>query len=110
MASNIVEFFGYAPTDGSPAAKRARHNRECPFAGGPCTKTLSDGEISGACTLKPKNSGPVICCPVRLYAKKHQILHDIARVAFGRAIQLLPAESVGKQTGECIAVFGKRWG
>jgi hypothetical protein len=110
MASNIIEFFGYAPRDTSPAAIQARANRQCPFLGAQCTKTLSDGEISGACTLKPKTGGPVICCPIRLYAKKYQILNDIARVAFGPGIPLLPANAITERTGECIAVFGKRWG
>lgn len=110
MASNIIEFFGYAPQDESAAAKEARKQRACPFAGRECVKTLNDGEISGACTLKAKTSGPVICCPIRLYAKNYEILRDIARVAFGPAIPLLPANAVGKQTGECIAVFGKGWG
>lgn len=110
MASNIIEFFGFSPQDNSAAAKHARAKKECPFLGAQCTKTLSDGEISGACTLKPKTAGPVICCPVRLYAKNYQILHDIARVAFGREIPLLPGNAINKRKGECIAVFGKGWG
>ena len=110
MASNITEFFGYAPRDASSAAKQARAKRQCPFLDAQCTKTLSDGEISGACTLKPKTGGPVICCPIRLYAKKYKILHDIARVAFGPGIPLLPATAITQRTGECVAVFGKRWG
>lgn len=77
---------------------------------GPASKTLSDGEISGACTLKPKNGGPVICCPIRLYADNYEILHDIARVAFGPVIPLLPANAITRESGECIVVFGKGWG
>ena len=73
-------------------------------------KTLSDGLISGACTLKPMNGGPVICCPIRLYANNYEILHDVARVAFGPAIPLLPASGISAETGECVAVFGKGWG
>ena len=34
MASNIVEFFGYSPTDASPAAKQARADKQCPFVPG----------------------------------------------------------------------------
>jgi hypothetical protein len=73
-------------------------------------KTLNDGEISGACTLKAKNGGPVICCPIRLYAKNYQILRDVARTAFGPVIPLLPATAITKESGECVAVFGKGWG
>lgn len=110
MASNIIEFFGFSPEDKSPAAQRARSQKECPFAGVTCTKTLNDGEVSGACTLKPKNAGPVICCPVRLYANHHEILRDVAHIAFGPVIPLVAASAITKETGECVAVFGKGWG
>jgi len=110
MASRIVEFFGYDPKDRSPAAAEARANLQCPFLDRQCVKTLSDGLISGACTLKPTNAGPVICCPIRLYAKNYEILRDVARVAFGPAIPLLSARAITGQTGECVAVFGKGWG
>ena len=110
MASKIVEFFGYNPEDRSAAAVQARAKRECPFLGRQCVKTLNDGEISGACTLKPMNGGPVICCPIRLYAKNYEILRDVARIAFGPAVPLLPANAITDKTGECVAVFGKGWG
>ncbi len=110
MASRIIEFFGYDPEDRSPGAVEARARLQCPFLGRKCVKTLSDGLISGACTLKPMNAGPVICCPIRLYAKNYEILRDVARVAFGPEIPLLSARSITGQTGECVAVFGKGWG
>lgn len=110
MASNIIEFFGYAPQDRSPVAVQGRAQRHCPFLQQQCVKTLSDGEISGACTLKSKNGGPVICCPIRLYAKNYEILRDIARVAFGAVTPLMPANAITKESGECVAVFGKGWG
>jgi Restriction endonuclease NotI len=109
MASNIIEFFGYDPHDNSPAAKQARKQKHCPILGSQCTKTLSDGEISGACTLKPKKSGPVICCPIRLYAKNYRILNEVVDVAFGTGIPLVPANKITKG-GDCVAVFGKGWG
>jgi hypothetical protein len=60
-------------------------------------------------------SGPVICCPVRLYANHYQILKDVATQAFGGDIDLLTAGDVSgyraKNPGKsAIAVFGKRWG
>lgn len=109
MASNIVEFFGYAPDDQSSLAKSARKNRYCPFLDRQCTKTLNDGEISGACTLKPKTSGPVICCPIRLYANEYTILRDIAAIAFGAGIPLALGERASLRKN-CVAVFGKGWG
>ncbi len=110
MASKIIEFFGYDPGDRSHAATEARKNLRCPFLGKQCVKSLSDGLISGACTLKPKNGGPVICCPIRLYAGNYAILGDVARIAFGPVIPLVPANAITDLTGECIAVFGKGWG
>jgi hypothetical protein len=110
MASRIIEFFGYSPDDTSHEAVQARTNRLCPFSGSTCSKTLSDGEISGACTLKPATSGPVICCPIRLYADNYRILGDVAQTAFRAAIPLLPASKIAQRQGECVAVFGKGWG
>ncbi len=110
MASRIIEFFGYNPEDRSPVAARGRETLQCPFLGRRCVKTLSDGLISGACTLKPATGGPVICCPIRLYANNYQILRDVARIAFGPALPLVAANSVRAAAGESIAVFGKGWG
>lgn len=115
MASNITELFGYSPADKSPAAQKARKSLECPFLRQTCTKTLNDGTISGVCTIKPMTSGPVICCPVRLYANDYQILKDVAVQAFGGGIDLMTASDAAayraKNPGRAsIAVFGKRWG
>src|SRR5271163_1449214 len=115
MASNITELFGYSPSDQSLAAQKTRKTLECPFLGQTCTKTLNDGTISGVCTIKPMTSGPVICCPVRLYANGYQILKDVAVQAFGAGIDLMPAIDMAgyrvKNPGTpAIAVFGKRWG
>ena len=115
MASNIIELFGYNPRDTSPAAQEARRELHCPFLGQTCTKTLNDGTISGMCTLKPMTSGPVICCPVRLYANHYQILKDVAEQAFGGGIELVAGIDLKRYRAEhagnsAIAVFGKRWG
>ncbi|HWE85106.1 MAG TPA: NotI family restriction endonuclease [Terracidiphilus sp.] len=109
-APKIIEFFGFSPQDHSKAAVQAREDLQCPFLQQKCTKTLSRGEISGACTLTSKIGGPVICCPNRLYAEKYEILRDIARIAFGPVLPLLAASSITDKSGECIAVFGKGWG
>lgn len=115
MASTITELFGYSPTDQSPAAKQARKSLECPFLRQTCVKTLSDGTISGMCTLKPKTSGHVICCPIRLYANDYQVLKDVAVQVFGSGIELVTGSNIAeyrvKNSGKpAIAVFGKRWG
>lgn len=114
MASNIVEFFGYSPGDASREASLARREKRCPFIQDICQKTLSDGAISGVCTLKPKTSGPVICCPYRLYAEDYRILSDVAKTAFGGEVALFPgkaAKTAKAAVGTIkVAVFGKRWG
>lgn len=114
MASNIVEFFGYSPGDASREATTARAEKRCPFIGDTCKKTLSDGAISGVCTLKPKTSGPVICCPFRLYAEDYRVLADVAKVAFGGEVELFPGNSAKAKNVASgaikVAVFGKRWG
>lgn len=115
MASKIVEFFGYAPSDRSAEARLARETKACPFVGGTCSKMLRDRSRSGACTLMPARGKPVICCPNRLYAQDYIILKDVAQVAFGPNVELVPGNSVSTSGSSCseivkVAVFGKRWG
>lgn len=114
MAGTVWEFFGYRSTDKSTAAIAAASAGECPFLGSTCVKTLNDRVISGVCAIKPVTTGPVICCPVRLYADNYQILRDVAAQAFGAGFPLEPgrtAVATARRTGEpAVAVFGKRWG
>jgi hypothetical protein len=115
MASNIVELFGYAPGDSSSAASLRRDKLECPFLEHTCVKKLGGSVVSGVCTLKPKKDGPVICCPVRLYADDYKILKEIAAQAFGPDLDLVSgAESGAYRAGSpgkaVVAVFGKGWG
>lgn len=59
-------------------------------------------------------SGPVICCPIRLYADNYKLLQDVTMKAFGLDRELVPgrlAINCVKQSHQsCIAVFGKGWG
>ena len=114
MGTRITELFGYSPADNTAAASSARAQRRCPFIGATCEKTLSDGEISGVCSLKPMRGQEVICCPNRLYASDYQILKDVADIAFGTGSKLIRggnARTTAVQPGEFrVAVFGKRWG
>jgi hypothetical protein len=73
---------------------------------------LNDGTISGVCTVKQVNSGPIICCPVRLYAADYQILLDIAVEVFGKGVRLRLGSHTPEMLhdGRSVAVFGKRWG
>jgi len=114
MATNIVEFFGFDPADRSQAAQSARRTETCPFIASRCTKTLNDGIVSGVCTLKPVTSGPVICCPIRLYADNYMILREVAQASFGGQIELIEGRYASRYRPTpgvtMIAVFGKRWG
>jgi hypothetical protein len=114
MASIIFEFFGYRSEDISEKALQTATAALCPFLNSVCEKRLSDGKISGVCSLKPIKGGPVICCPIRLYAQDYKLLSDIVEYAFGKPFFLAPGrEAINyvKSTGnDVVAVFGKKWG
>jgi hypothetical protein len=112
VALRIVEFFGYSPIDRSNEATEARRSRHCPFIDQPCTKLLRDGSASGACTVKQVQGGSTICCPNRLYDGNYQTLRDVAEVAFGTPVNLIPGAQVARVShdGRFVAVFGRRWG
>lgn len=112
MALRIIEFFGFDPADQSAAAVAGRRQMACPFVGGTCSKTLSDGVPSGACTVAQTAGGPVVCCPIRLYGDSYQVLREVSQVAFGDGLRLIRAEQVASlRPGErAVVVFGKRWG
>jgi len=111
MSLSIFEFFGFSPADHSEAALAFRKTFDCPFVGGQCIKRFRrSGIISGACTVKPVTTGPVICCPNRMYADGYRVLLDVARAAFGPEVRLCRTHADAKGDGCDVYVFGKRWG
>lgn len=114
MAGKIWEFFGYRADDHSAAAIAAVNEKQCPFLAETCEKRLSDGIVAGVCTIKPMTSGPVMCCPIRLYADKYRILYDVAKIAFEEDYELVSggkaSERAKAKQEPVVAVFGKRWG
>lgn len=114
MAGTIWEFFGYRADDQSDLARQTATRRLCPFIDEKCEKTFSDGTTAGVCSLKPVTTGPVICCPIRMYADNYKVLRDVAAKAFGDGHDLVPGrEAVAYATHNkkpCVAVFGQRWG
>jgi len=111
MACAIWEFFGYRTDDLSNDALSAANTRQCPIIGETCEKSFNDGVISGVCSLKPVTSGPVICCPIRMYADEYAVLQDVSVGAEYRLVPGIEALDVAKANNEpCVAVFGKRWG
>jgi hypothetical protein len=110
MPLRLFEFFGFDPQDKSSNAQAIRAAQECPFVGNTCIKRFKNGTISGACTVKPVTSGPVICCPNRMYSENYRILLDVAKTCFGAASRLCRNPSELKGDGSDVQVFGKRWG
>lgn len=114
MAGKIWEFFGYRSDDHSAVAIAAAVGKQCPYLSDACEKRLSDGAIAGVCTIKPMTSGPVICCPIRLYADKHRVLYDVAKIAFDEDFELVAGSEASatarSKQKPVVAVFGKRWG
>jgi hypothetical protein len=110
MSLRVFEFFGFSPEDKSKEAAGYRKSKDCPFVGGRCIKRFKSGTTSGACALKPVTSGPVICCPNRMYAENYRILLDVARTCFGPEARLCKTSKDAKGDGFDVQVFGKRWG
>jgi len=110
MAIRILEFFGYGPLDPSQPAQDARGSLGCPFIGDRCQKTLNDGAVSGACTVRQVlDETPVIVCPIRLYDKNYHALLEVAQAAFGTDVRLLHPDTYAEveHDGRNVVYFGK---
>lgn len=107
MAGKIWEFFGYRADDQSAEAIAAATDKQCPYLGETCEKRLNDGLIAGVCTIKPMTSGPVICCPIRLYADKYRILYDVARIAFDEDYELVAGRMASERAKETLKKTSK---
>ena len=110
MSLKVFELFGYAPNDTSSTAASLRAAHACPFVKGNCTKRLKSGLISGVCAVKPATSGPVICCPNRMYASGYAVLQEVAADAFDTHVRLCHDFNGIRGDGHDVIVFGKRWG
>lgn len=118
MAKKILELFGYAPDDSSLVASAARREQTCPMVGGPCSKEIGSAENrirSGVCTIVDKDGGPVVICPIRLYADQYALLSTVAKLAFKvDAVTLVDGRKASKASfpkkSQLVAVFGKGWG
>lgn len=114
MAGYISEFFGYHAEDQSKNASLAVAKLRCPVLGTTCSKTLSDGTISGVCAIKQKTSNKsVICCPIRMYADDYRMLREISQKAFNCNLNLYAGRMAivkAREENGAIAVFGHGWG
>ncbi|MEP6785110.1 MAG: hypothetical protein ABI898_05130 [Sphingomonadales bacterium] len=109
MALRIVEFFGYEPL--APKGREFAAKLECPFTLGACIKPGH-----GACSVEQLASGPIICCPNRLYADEYRALIEVGHEVFGAGTELITAveararKASGMLVGNEAVLFGKRWG
>ena len=110
MALRVIELFGHAPEDQTESAQTFRAKGWCPFVDGACIKKFKSGIVSGACAIQPAQSGPVICCPHRMYAGDYAVLLDVAQDAFGPDVRLCRTLGHAQGDGKDVMVFGKGWG
>lgn len=118
MAKKILELFGYSPNDNSEVAVNARNDQTCPSIGGPCSKQIGSAGNrirSGVCTISDKDGGPVVICPIRLYADSYSLLSTVAKLAFKvDSVELIDGKKVASHispsSSSLVAVFGKGWG
>ena len=118
MAKKIFELFGYSPSDNSSTAVKARTEKFCPSIKGPCTKQIGSASNrinSGVCAITDVDGGPVVICPLRLYADNYELLSTVAKLAFKvSTVELIDGRNVARHSGSkkssLVAVFGKGWG
>ena len=115
MAKKIVELFGYAPDDMSAEAVQSRLQQACPMIGGLCSKQIGSAGNrirSGVCTIADAGGGPVVICPIRLYADNYELLSAVSKLAFKVSkVTLVDGRQVAStphpRNGYLVAVFGK---
>ncbi|MCK5681613.1 restriction endonuclease [bacterium] len=89
---DLVEVFGYSPTDTSKQCRSLWKIGACPFINKECTKTNHDKSIVyGTCSVVSPY-GPCIICPKRLYANQYSVLKQVAKDAFGDDYDFLTFE------------------
>lgn len=112
---DLVEIFGYAPADVTPAARLLWQTEACPFINGPCIKYNHDKTIVyGTCSVTSDKTGtPVIICPNRLYADQHGTIRKVAADAFGSEVKFYMYGDFireREQASDCVVALGKNSG
>ena len=109
----IVELFGYSPTDVSYDVRKLWDLGACPFLNKGCTKHNHDQSIIyGTCSVT-SSQGDVIICPNRLYADDYASLHLVAKEAYGDKVPLLMFSDYVKRratVNECVVALGMNSG
>jgi Restriction endonuclease NotI len=86
MASSpraLIEVFGHAPNDNTPAARKFWSLSACPFIGKACSKFDHTSTICyGTCSVT--NAGQnVVICPNRMYEENYKTIRKVSHDAFG---------------------------
>jgi hypothetical protein len=80
---DLIEIFGYQPTDTSKNVRMLWQLGACPFINKACTKINHDQSITyGTCSVTSPY-GNIIICPNRMYVNNYQIIKNVANDAFG---------------------------
>ena len=109
---DLVECFGYAPTDLSREARSLWNVGGCPFTNKACVKINHDQTIIyGTCSVTSPY-GDVVVCPNRLYAEDYSSLKRVAVCAYPD-VKLLMFDEYIKARGterDCVVALGKNSG
>jgi hypothetical protein len=80
---DLVEVFGYAPDDLTPAVRSLWNLGACPFINKSCIKSNHDTTVVyGTCSVTTA-FGDCAICPIRFYENDYATLRTIAEDAFG---------------------------
>lgn len=113
MSKRLVEIFGHAPTDVTPAARAFWKLNACPFIGKACTKFDHTRTICyGTCSVG-SISNEVIICPNRLYADNYATIRKVSTEVFGIVPFMLFDEYIKqyqKLTGPVVVALGQNSG
>ena len=109
----LIEIFGYSPTDMSRDVRKLWDLGACPFLNKGCTKHNHDQSIIyGTCSVTSPQ-GDIIICPNRLYADDYASLRQVAQAAYGDKIPLLMCDQYVKSratANECVVALGMNSG
>lgn len=109
---DIVEIFGYAPNDTTDECRSLWRLGACPFVNIPCTKKNHESTvIYGTCSVTSPY-GDCVICPNRLYVNNFEVLHAVARDAFGDIPFYTYAEYIRHRRNRepCVVALGMHSG
>ena len=110
---DLIEVFGYAPDNTSPAVRSLWNLGACPFINKECTKKNHDSSITyGTCTVTTPYGNCVIC-PNRLYEDDYAVLKRVSEEAYGDDIPFVLYDEYIRERmnlDSCVVALGKNSG